>query len=220
MAALERCLLHLSLTRSEDVDMISLFCLQRGRYSGFLKAYVYSTHDLAGALTILFEKLLAEVATPGLAKNTYCWSNPNGVVSAEQTEAVFKALLLLDFTSRGLSFPHAEPLAEGQISSRFSRGEVNEVYRAMVTLTSRDVVRSDAGDIRAFGEHNSPALQEYYHNLLRTRQLKEKKESATVPPFSYLELLLRVDPVATMKTFARALDCLAEGLANNTPMSH
>ena len=74
VASLERCLLHLELERHEDVDMVALFCLQRGRYSGFLQAYVYGTHDLAGTLMILLERLLAEVSTPGVAKNAYCWS--------------------------------------------------------------------------------------------------------------------------------------------------
>ena len=47
---------------------------------------------------------------------------------------------------------------------------------------------------------------------MRVRRLKEKNDGIEAPPFPFLELLLRVDAIATMKTLARALDCLVDGL--------
>ena len=86
---------------------------------------------------------------------------------------VFKALLLLNFTSRGQSFPIGEPLIEGSGSNRFSRGEVNEVYRAMLTVLSRGV---DSGQCRKYPllQEKCPSLYEYYLKLVRVRRLKEK----------------------------------------------
>ena len=132
------------------MDKVSLFCLQRGRYSGFLQTYVYGIQDLSSALEILFERLLAEA--PMLEVDQEClqleqpkWSGFPGADRGSLQGSIASKL-----HQPWAIFPYRRTLIEGSGSNRFSRGEVNEVHRAMLTVLSRGLIQDNVGNIRSF----------------------------------------------------------------------
>jgi hypothetical protein len=234
VTSMERCLLHLSFNgggnaanNDSDVDFVSLFCLQRSLYSGFLHACASGSGDYSGTLLILFERLgnISSPSTPvSAATGGYSHANPEGMLSPETVEAVFKALLFIQAVSAGKTFPR------GRSVERYQQQEQRrQLLSMMTTLTTtaqqQSQIQAQAQVLDVTWRRRFPELYSYFQST-RTARLRaaalvgsstdgqQQQQQQQQGGFAVLELLLRVDRGAAVKVVSQALTRLGEALSS------